>query len=246
MPGKRTFRSPRSLQQYPLRKEALLTVRNAALIAGLVAVPVLIPAMAGADHKPDHNPGGGVASLSIAAKPNPIVFGGATVLSGRLAGTGNAGRTVTLREDPFPFGDGDKAVATAVTNTLGDYSFTRRPPLNTIFRTAVGNTRSPNVLVNVRIRMSLRVSDSTPRVGQRVRFKGRACPTHNGLVVAIQRRSSTGRYRTVRRTTLKPATTCSAYSRTFRIYRDGRYRVTADDADHARGYSRSRVLDTPR
>ena len=106
--------------------------------------------------------------------------------------------------------------------------------------------RSPNVLVNVRIRMSMRVSDSTPRVGQVVRFKGRACPAHNGPVVAIQRRSSTGRYVTVRRTRLRAATTCSAYSRAFRIYRDGRYRVTADDADHARGYSRSRAPDAHR
>jgi hypothetical protein len=168
------------------------------------------------------------------------------VISGRLTGGGNAGRTVTLREDPFPFGDTSKAVATAVTDAQGDYTFTRRPALNTIFRTTAGSTRSANVLVHVRIRMSMRVSDATPRVGQLVRFRGRACPTHNGLVVAIQRRSSTGRYRTVRRTTLKSATTCSAYSRAFRVYRDGRYRVTADDADHARGYSRSRVLDAHR
>ncbi len=62
----------------------------------------------------------------------------------------------------------------------------------------------------------------------------------------IQRRSSTGRYRTVRRTRLRAATRCSTYRRTFRIYRDGRYRVTSDDADHARGYSRSRLIDAHR
>jgi hypothetical protein len=217
-----------------------LQLRHAALLAAALA----LPAAASAAPKPKPQPG--VDALSITAKPQPIVFGGATVVSGRLTAKTKAGRTVTLREDPFPFGDASKAVATAVTDPNGNYSFTRRPALNTIFRTTIGSTRSPNVLVNVRIRMSMRVSDSTPRVGQLVRFKGRACPTHNGLVVAIQRRSSTGRYRTVRRTTLKPATTCSAYSRAFRIYRDGRYRVTADDADHARGYSSSRVLDAHR
>jgi hypothetical protein len=197
-----------------------------------------------ANHKPGHNPGG--ATLSLAAKPTPVVFGSATALSGRLTGTAKAGVTVTLREDPYPFGDGSKPVGSAVTDAQGDYSFTRRPTVNTIFGVAAGPTRSPNALVNVRIRMSLRVSDSTPEVGQLVRFKGRACPAHDGLTVAIQRRSSTGRYVTVRRTTLKAATTCSAYSRAFRIHRDGRYRVTADDADHARGYSRSRVLDAHR
>lgn len=221
--------------------------RNALLLAALIAVPIALPATAGATHKPGHTGGGGPSTgLSIAAKPSIIVFGGATVISGKLAGADKAGKTVTLHENGYPFPGGDKAVATAVTDAQGNYSFTRRPGLNTIFRTTVGPTRSPNVLVNVRIRMSMRASDYTPRVGQLVRLKGRACPTHNGLTVAIQRRSSTGRYVTVRRTRLKPATTCSQYSRAFRVYRDGRYRVTADDADHARGYSRSRVLDVHR
>ena len=222
-----------------------MKLRTAVPIVSLLALPAALPGPVSADHKPGHNPGGATA-LTLGAKPAPVVFGSATVLSGRLNGTAKAGVTVTLREDPYPFGDGDKPVASAVTDAQGDYSFTRRPSVNTVFGVSAGPTRSPNAVVNVRIRMSLRVSDSTPAVGQMVRFKGRACPAHDGLVVAIQRRSSTGRYVTVRRTTLKAATTCSAYSRAFRIYRDGRYRVTADDADHARGYSRSRVLDAHR
>jgi hypothetical protein len=65
--------------------------------------------------------------------------------------------------------------------------------------------------------------------------------------VRIQRRTRTGGYRTVRSTRLRASTGgCSAYRRTFRIYRDGRYRVTSDDADHARGYSGTRVLDVHR
>jgi hypothetical protein len=217
-------------------------LRNALIVAGLVAVPAVLPAGAGAGHKPSHSQGQ-PTNLSIAAQPGTVVFGSATAISGRLGGANNGGRTVTLREDPFPFGDGDKAAATALTDAQGDYTFSREPKLNTTFRVLAGPTRSPNVIVGVRLRMSIRVSDSTPRVGQLVRFKGRVCPTHNALVVAIQRRSSTGRYVTVRRARLKPAVTCSAYSRAFRVHRDGRYRVTTDDADHARGFSRSRVLD---
>jgi hypothetical protein len=223
-----------------------VSLRTALPLAALLALATAFPAVSGATHKPGHNPNAGGSGLTIAAKPTTVVFGGATVISGRLTGPNNAGRTVTLRQDPFPFGDAQTPVATAVTDAQGDYTFTRRPGLNTIYRVAVGATVSPNVLVNVRIRMSLYVSDSTPRVGQLVRFKGRACPTHDGLRVNIQRRSSTGRYVTVRRTRLAPATRCSVYSRTFRIYRDGRYRATADDADHARGFSRSRVLDAHR
>ncbi len=222
-----------------------MELRTIVCTAGLLVLPVALPATAGASHKPGHNPGGQQPAFSIAAKPAPVVFGSTTLISGRLAGA-DAGTAVTLREDPFPFGDVLSPVARTATDKQGNYSFTRMPLKNTGYRATSGSTRSASVLVNVRIRMSLRVSDSTPRVGQRVQFRGRACPTHNGLTVAIQRRSSTGRYVTVRRTTLKPATTCSAYSRIFRIYRDGRYRATADDADHARGYSPSRALDAHR
>ena len=62
----------------------------------------------------------------------------------------------------------------------------------------------------------------------------------------IQRRTAAGAYRTVRRTKLRAATRCSVYSRRLRVYREGTYRVTSDDADHARGFSRARFLNTPR
>ncbi len=223
-----------------------MRLRTVVCTAGLLALPAAFPLTTAAHHKPGHDQGGDPQpGFSISAKPALITYGAATVISGRIAGA-NAGTAVTLREDRFPFGDALQPVANAVTDNQGDYAFTRRPGVNTVYRATSASNRSGNVLVNVRIRMTLHVSDSTPRVGQLLRFRGRACPTHNGLVVALQRRSSTGRYVTVRRTALKPATTCSAYSRSFRIYRDGRYRATADDADHARGYSPSRVLDAHR
>ena len=161
-----------------------------------------------------------------------------------LRGSNNDFQTVTLREDVYPFGSGDRAVATARTDRRGSYAFTRRPSKNTTYQATFGAARSPAVLVNVRIRMSLRASDYTPRAGQVVRFRGRACPAHNGLVVRIQRRVGRGTFRTVRRTRLKPATRgCSAYSRRLRINRDATYRVTADDADHAKGFSSLRFLN---
>jgi hypothetical protein len=229
--------------------------RFAGVLLGCALVAVLVPVGASATHKPGHNPGGqtpsypnpSVPTLSIAAKPGTIVFGGGTVISGRLrAQTSVAGLPVVLRADEYPF-TGDRPVAAVRTSSNGSYAITRRPTRNTLFRTTVFGLRSAVVRVNVRIRMSLRVSDASPRVGQRVRFRGRACPTHNRLLVRIQRRSRTGAYRTVRRTRLRASTGgCSAYRRTFRIYRDGRYRATSDDADHARGYSPTRVLDVHR
>ncbi len=220
--------------------------RSLPVVAVVAVVGAALPLVAQANHKPGHQPGGGGADLTIAARPAITLFQGATVLSGRLKGSGNAGAKVTLREDEYPFGTGDKPVATATTDSKGDYTFTRRPVRNTTYQAVAGPVRSARALVNVRIRMSLYVSDATPRVGQLVGFKGRACPAHDGLLVRIQRRTRTGRYRTVRRTTLKAATRCSVYSRGFRIYKDGTYRVSADDADHATGRSRLRFINAHR
>ena len=231
--------------------------RSVCVVSGVLVLAAVVPVGASATHRPDHNPGGqqppsyqipkpGPApSLSLTAKPVTTIFQSATTLSGRLTASSRAGQFVVLRADEYPF-NGDVPVAATKTASNGTYSFTRRPARNTLFRTTVFGIRSPTVRVNVRIRMSLSVSDSTPQVGQRVRFSGRACPTHDGLLVRIQRRTRTGGYRTVRRTRLRAATRCSVYRRTFRIYRDGRHRATADDADHARGFSRSRVVDAHR
>lgn len=234
------------------------------LITALSALVVAIPVIAQAAPKPGKGkpgtgkptppakPAPGGSNLTIAARPNPTVFRGATVISGSLRGPDNAGKTVVLRVDGFPFGTGIKDAATTKTDAKGDYTFTRRPPRNTAFQAvadtgaAYGLAVSPAVFVKVRIRMGLRVSDATPRVGQLVRFRGQACPTHDGLLVKIQRKTRTGTFRTVRRTRLRAATRCSVYRRAFRIYRDGTYRATSDDPDHGRGFSRTRFLNTPR
>jgi hypothetical protein len=182
-------------------------------------------------------------ALTIVATPSPVVYGSTTVISGRLGGPQNGGKQVTLRSDPFPFG-GFGNVATTTTAGNGRYAFPPQKPLvNTRYQTRQGPTTSVIGLVLVRKRVSLNVSDSTPASGQRVRFSGRACPTHNGLAVGIQRLTRRG-FHTIRSTTLKPSTRCSVYSRTFRVFRDGVFRtVVAGDSDHARGFSRRRALN---
>ena len=206
-------------------------------ILGGIAVLALAP-LALAAKPPKQNP-----ALTIVAKPNPVVYGGTTVISGRHGGAQNGGKQVTLRSDPFPFGSFTN-VASVTTAANGNYAFPRQRPLvNTQYQTRQGGTTSATGLVLVRSRVSLNVSDSTPASGQRVRFSGRSCPEHDGLAVGIQRRTSRG-FRTIRSTTLKPSTRCSVYSRTFRVFRDGTYRtVVAAHTDHARGISRRRALD---
>jgi hypothetical protein len=205
----------------------------------------LLPAAAPAHHQPGHQGGGGgTGNLTLAATPNPVRHGRTVTFTGKLTGSSNSGRTVNLFSDAFPY-DSFAAAGSAVTNTSGDYSLTHKPTLNTRYEARVGNERSAVVTVLVRPAVSLRLSDYTPTRGQRVRFSGRVCPQHDGSSLSIQRRYRTG-YRTVRRTTLKDivGSTCSSYRRTFRVYRDGRFRaVIGAHADHATGLSRSRVAN---
>jgi hypothetical protein len=210
------------------------TVMGLALVAtGLAAVPIAEGAKPPQQNK----------TLSVSAAPNPVVFGRATVLSGRLTGKNHAGQTVSLQSDPVPY-DRFSAVATGVTSSNGSVTFQQRPRVNTRFKLRRGGTESGVVTVLVRIRTSLRVSDSTPLAGRRLRFSGRACPAHDGARVAVQRRTSTGRWRTVKRTALRSATRCSVYRTRFRVRRDATYRaVVAGDTDHARGISPRRRVD---
>lgn len=168
-------------------------------------------------------------------------------LAGKLNGSNNAGQVVNVFADPFPY-DAFGKVATATTTATGDYSLNQKPVKNTRYQARQGAELSGVVTVLVRPTVSLRLSDYTPKVGQRVRFSGRVCPQHDGSTLAIQRRYSTG-YRTVRRTRLRdvPGSTCSSYRRTFRVYRDGRYRsVIGTHGDHAAGLSASRVANAHR
>jgi hypothetical protein len=157
---------------------------------------------------------------------------------------------VILEANPFPYTDNNfNNVANTNTANNGSYSFTRRPSSNSQYRVRRGNTMSPVATELVRLAVSLRLSDYTPRRGQVVRFSGRVCPQHDGQLARIQRRTSAGSYVTVRRTRQRdiPGSTCSRYSKLMRIFRDGRFRAVASsgDGDHVRGISRSRVANVP-
>jgi hypothetical protein len=224
----------------------------------LVLGALLVPASASADHRPGHTGGGGggggggaTTISALDAKPNPVVFGSATTLSGRLSGGNTSGVTVRLEgDDTRPYGDSYKAVTTpagapltATSTQSGQFSFSVKPQLNTQYR-AVAQSSPPVTsaprLVLVRMHVGLIVSDSTPEAGSLVRFRGTVRPAHDGRTALIQRRSSTGRFVTVARTTLRDGGTLfSRYSRRIRVNRDGVYRVkVSGDADHVNGFSR--------
>jgi hypothetical protein len=203
-------------------------------LASLAALPGLALGQAG-------QPG----NLTLAASADTVKFGRSVILSGKLTGPKSDGKSVTLREDPFPFAAFDN-VGTASTDTRGDYAFTRTPTVNTRYQARQGGDESQVVTVSVSPAVTLRVGDRTPAAGRRVRFSGRVCPEHDGARLALQRRVAPEQWRTVRRTTLRDVAgaTCSAYARRVAVRRDGAYRAfLAADADHAAASSRRRRID---
>jgi hypothetical protein len=63
-------------------------------------------------------------SLAILVSPNPVLYGGGTVVQGTLSGTGNAAVPVALQANPFPYVQGFADVGNAaITNTNGSFFF---------------------------------------------------------------------------------------------------------------------------
>ena len=208
------------------------------LIAATALLGIVLVPTASADHRPGH---GAQRNITISSSHKTIKFGGTVTLSGKLTGSNNAGRTVNIDQDTFPV-DTFADAGSATTNATGDWTFGHKPVANTRYRARSGNAESQNQDVMVRPAITLRLSDRTPRVGQRVRFFGRLCPEHDGTKIAIQRRRA-GTWRTVRSAVLQDiaGSTCSKFSRRLAVRRDGAYRARFHgDADHAAGNSRVR------
>jgi hypothetical protein len=221
------------------RLTPLLALLTVAVLLGIVAVASSAP-------KPSPNVG-----ITITAQKNPIVFGSSTRIAGKVTGTSKSNVSVRLEQKPHPFTGDWQGVSTTTTVATGDYSFASvGPRVNTLYRVVgAGSLKavSKELRLNVRIKVALRLSDSTPSRGERVRFSGPAAPEHDGSEVLIQRRTFTGRWRTVKRTTLKDAgTELSRFSTRIRVRRDGTYRARIPhDADHADGLSRSKRANVP-
>lgn len=194
-------------------------------------------------------PGAPTPALTIAASNRTVTYGRPTTISGVLSGTGNAGVVVTLEQRPAPTTGAFKSTGlTATTDANGKYSIVVSPPVITTYRVTSGSrkdtTTSPELTVRVRVKVTLRLSDSTPSAGQRVLFTGSVLPGHDGKLVRIQRRTAAGGWRTVTTTTLVAATpvgstTRSKFAKRVRVNSTGTYRarVAPADGDHIAGSS---------
>ena len=209
--------------------------RSIITTAALVVLAVVAIAGAGEAAKPA--PG----TLTIAASDSSVKFGAVVTLSGKLAGANVSGRTVRVQEDVYPLNSFSNA-GSATTNATGDWSLAVKPAANTRYRANVQKTDSRTIDVMVRPAITLKLSDRTPKRGQRVRFAGRLCPEHDTVAIELQRKASSG-WKKVASPVLAdiPGDTCSKYSVRKRVRRSGSYRAHFNaDADHAAGNSTRR------
>lgn len=205
-----------------------------------------MPLAANAQKPPKQN-----QSLTIAARPATVTYRSSGIISGTRRGNSRANQPVALQRNPYPF-RAFRTAAVTRTDSKGNYRFTIRPARHTRYRVVSPSPAtiydtvitSAQVLVHVRLRVGIRLSDSTPRRGQRVRFFGTVSPKHNGRRVFVQRRRRDGRWVTIARARTRNTTgNRSRYSRRVRIYRTGAYRVRVrGHADHSTGTSRRRAI----
>ena len=180
-------------------------------------------------------------TLTIAADHASVKFGAGVNLSGKLGGSNVSGRSVRVQEDVYPL-SAFSNTGSATTNATGDWTLAVKPTANTRYRANSGKVDSPTVDVMVRPAITLKLSDRTPRRGQRVRFSGQLCPEHDTVAIELQRKTSSG-WKKVASPVLAdiPGGTCSKYSVAKRVRRSGSYRAHFNaDADHAAGNSTRR------
>ena len=208
------------------------------IAATILTVAVVLAVTSEGEAQKPPKPG----ATTLKASATQVTFSQPVALSGKVKGAKQA-LTVTIERraaDAAAFAP----VATVTTDANGDYSFADRPSKSSVYKATAGTAASPEVAVAVAPLVGLKVGDSTPRKGQRVRFKGTVRPQHDGMRVAIQRKRADGTWATVRSPLLRDAgSSFSRYSKRIRIRRSGTYRTAiAAHADHAEGVSRERTL----
>jgi hypothetical protein len=152
--------------------------------------------------------------LTIAAQAHRVVFGRGVMLSG-LVPTRRAGESVTVFAAEFGRGS-PRSIATVVTGPGGSWFYLARPAILTSYMANWNGLTSRATQVGVRPRVAFR------RIG-RARFVTRviAARSFRGRKVKFQRRTSAGRWVTVKRVRLKRRSAATFHTRlrrgTFRI-----------------------------
>lgn len=182
--------------------------------------------------------------LLLRTSGNPVGYGGGVDAFGVLAGSDNAGKTIDVQADTYPFDGTWATVASGRTDATGAYRISVRPllastQLRTVAQTSPAVT-SQTVTVGVRLTTSLRVGARHAHRGARVRFSGVITPAQPRSAISIQNRRN-GRWVTIGHTR---ADAGSRFSTRVRIRRSGKYRMVArpTDGGHVMGASGSRYI----
>jgi hypothetical protein len=168
------------------------------------------------------------STLSLAAKPSVVVFGGRTMLSGQLA-SGLSGLSVELVDQQCG-ASAFRTVTTLTTSTGGVFSFALQPSRNTTAEARFGASSSSQVTVKVRPKVTLR-----KLAARTFRVTVLAAESFAGKFVRFQRYSrATGRWVTVRSVALRasgtvatPIDPTSVSTAKFRVKIKARLRVRA-------------------
>lgn len=193
----------------------------------------------------------GASAKTNATKPtssaNPVTYGKTIQVTGSLKGNPSAGIGVEIQASPFPY-TSYTSINGTTTSATGAYSFSVQQLINTRHR-IITTTAAPQVISDalaqvVNQRVSFSVNDKTPKKGSLVRFYGKLTPARDGSKVSLQRRTTTGYWKTVKRIKLTDAgDTRSSFSKRIRIYKSATYRVRmAPTTSLGAGTSATRTL----
>jgi hypothetical protein len=146
--------------------------------------------------------------LTIQASADPIVFGEAVTISGKLASGANQPVTLLARSRRQ---HGFARIAQTSTNATGEYSFPPQAPVNSAFyRVYAGKQvcppQPPGAAMCLAIRrmssavlyegvkdvLTAQVSAPTVQAGQSITFSGTVSPDHSGHIIYLERQDAHG------------------------------------------------------
>jgi hypothetical protein len=193
---------------------------------------------------------GALALPAAADDPAPVVNfsvrnvlpGAPVAISGTLVnGAADAGRQVQLYERRAPFPGTWAVLQEGTAGADGSYSFSVVPVRKAYYSVVApatataGREASPGLLVTVRRKVSIKVSDRTPRKNQLVRFSGFISPSYPlgpGVVATLQRREKSGAFTNVKAALLKGAGAFTSYRVRVRVKTAGVYRIAVPSSTY--------------
>jgi hypothetical protein len=130
--------------------------------------------------------------VELAEAEGTTVFGGTYAISGKLSGTGSAGRQVVLQASAFPFVEPFETIGSPVTtNSLGAFSLHASGlRLSTQFRVATLDPRPIYSQIRTR-QVAVKVSIKVTRLhGGKYKLSGTIMPAESGARVSVQLRKA--------------------------------------------------------